>query len=225
MFHAQTAVNFHEFSALPIAPGVVPIEFSPTLAPLSFVALLGDMWRSIYPLEDPPHYQVFQFSVGGRIREYVAHVHLSAPIPVGKRTYSFHGGYGANPERVVQLAAMAGVTGLRHQESMVQENRAYQYYPTIAENPRRIQFPSVNPQDDMAILAMSRYMTAKCLLIPELVRDAIRARRLLGVALPQSPPASPTPLPRPSGVSKSAVPLATPLASSPVRERLLKCRM
>ena len=138
------AVNFHEFSATP--------------APLSFAALLGDMWRSIYPLGDPPHYQVFQFSAGGRIREYVAHVHLSAPIPAGKRTYSFHGGYGTTPEHAVQLAAMARVTGLRHQESMVKENRAYQYYPTIAENPRRIQFPFVNPQDDPAILAMSRYM-------------------------------------------------------------------
>ena len=72
------AVNFHEFSALPLAPGAVPIEFSPTPAPLSFAALLGDMWRSIYPLGDPPHYQVFQFSAGGRIQEYVAHVHLSA---------------------------------------------------------------------------------------------------------------------------------------------------
>ena len=123
-------VNFHEFSALPLAPGVVPIEFSPTPAPLSFATLLGDMWRSIYPLGDPPHYQVFQFSAGGRIREYVAHVHLSAPIPAGKCTYSLHGGYGATPERAVQLAAMAGVTGLRHQESMVQVKMATGTKPT-----------------------------------------------------------------------------------------------
>ena len=86
------ADNFHEFSALPLAPGAIPIEFDPTPAPLSFAALLGDMWRSIYPLGDPPHYQVFQFSAGGRIREYVPHVHLSVLIPVGKCTYSFHGG-------------------------------------------------------------------------------------------------------------------------------------
>src|SRR5215216_6790944 len=208
------AVNFHEFSALPRAPGVVPIAFSPTRAPLSFATLLGDMWCSIYPRGGPPHYQVFQFSAGGRILEYVAHVHLSAPIPVGKCTYSFHGGYGANPERVVQLAAMAGITGLRQQESLVQENRAYRYYPTIVENPKRIKFPSINPQDDLAILAMSRYMTAECLLISELVRDAIRARRSLGATLPQYPPSSPTPPPRPSGVSELVVPLTTPLASS-----------
>ena len=88
---------------------------------------------------------------------------------------------------------MAAITGLHHHESMVQENRAYQYYPTIVEKPRRIQFSSVDPQDDPAILAMSRYMTAECLLISELVRDAIRGRRLLGASLPQSPPASPTP--------------------------------
>ena len=131
------AVNFHEFSALPLAPGVVPTEFSPTPAPLSFAALLGDMWRSIFPFGDPPHYQVFQSPTGGRILEYVAHVHLSAAIPVGKRTYSIHDGYGATPERAVQLAAMVAITCLR-QESMVQENRGYQYYPTIVENPRRI---------------------------------------------------------------------------------------
>jgi len=82
------------------------------------------------------------------------------------RTYSFHGGYDATPERAVQLAAMAGITGVRHQESMVQENRAYEYYPTIVENPKWIKFPSVNRQDDPAILAMYRYMTIECLLIP-----------------------------------------------------------
>ena len=77
---------------------------------------------------------------------------------------------------------MAAITGL--QESMVPEKRAYRYYPTVTENPRRIQFPSVDPQDDPAILAMSRFMTTECLLISELVRDAIQARRILGVALP-----------------------------------------
>ena len=162
-------VSFHEFSALPRALGVVPIVFSPTPAPLSFATLLGDMWCTIYPHGDPRHYQVFPFSARGRILEYVAHDHLSALIPVGKRTYSFHGGYSATPECAVQLAAMAAITDLHRQESMVQENRAYQYYPTIVENPKRIQFPSVNPQDDLGILAMSRYMMAECLLISELV--------------------------------------------------------
>ena len=219
------AVSFHEFNALPKAPGAIPIVFNPTPAPLSFSTLLGDMWRIIYPRGDPPHYQVLQFSAGGRILEYVAHVHLSAPIPIGKHTYSFHGGYGATPEQAVHLAAMAAIISLRRQESMVQENRAYQYYPTIIENPRRIQFSSIKCQDDPSIIVMSRYMTAECLLISELVRDAIQARRLLGAALPQSPPVSPTPPPRPSRVSDSAVPLATPLASSSVHERFLKRRM
>ena len=116
---------------------------------------------------------------------------------------------------------MAAITGLRCQESMLQENRAYQYYPTIIENPKRIQVPSVNPQEDPAIFAMSRFMTAECLLISVLVQDATGARRFLGASLPQSPPASPTPPPRPSGVSESTIPLATPLDSSTVRERLL----
>ena len=120
---------------------------------------------------------------------------------------------------------MAGITALRHQESMVQENGAYQYYPTIVKNPKRIKFPSVNTQEDPAIFAMSRYMTVECLLISELVRHAIRARRLLGATLTQSPPASPTPPPHQSGVSESAVPITTPLAYSSVPERFLECRV
>ena len=120
---------------------------------------------------------------------------------------------------------MAPITDLCHQESLVQENRVYRYYPTIAENSKRIQFLFVDPQDDPAILAMSRYMTAECLLIFELVRDAIRTRRLVGASLPQSPPASPTPPPRPSGVSELAVPLTTPLDSSSAPERFLKRRV
>jgi hypothetical protein len=73
-----------------------------------------------------PRYQVFQVPIGGGILEYVAHVFLIAKIPIGRRTNSFHGGYGATPDHAVQLADMAGVTGLRHQEHTMQENRAYQ---------------------------------------------------------------------------------------------------
>jgi hypothetical protein len=90
--------------------------------------------------------------------------------------------------------------GLRHQELVMQENRAYSYYPTIAENPRRVRFPSTRPNDDVAIPAMSCFMTAEYMLIAELVRDATRARRLLGAAM--APPPLPT-------LSHSSPPVST----------------
>jgi hypothetical protein len=140
---------------------------------------------------------------------------MTTKIPIGRRTYSFHGGYGAIPDHDVQLAAMAGVTGLHHQEHTMQENRVYKYYPTIVENPKRVRLPSARPQDDAAIFSMSRYMTAKYILISELVRDATQARRLLGATLTPSPSVSPsTPPPISPRATLSAAPPTTPLASS-----------
>ena len=112
---------------------------------------------------------------------------------MGNRAYSFRGGYASTPDRAVQLAALASLTVFRHQERAMQENRAFQYYPTIATTPRRIRFPPVRQDDDVAIAFMSRYMIAEYVLIAELVRDANHARRALDIAL-----APPTPPPPPS---------------------------
>jgi hypothetical protein len=75
----------------------------------------------------------------------------------------------------------------------MQENRAFQYYPTMSTTPRRIRFPPVRPDDDVAVAYMSRYMVAEYVLIAELVRDATSARRALGMALaPSTSPPAPS---------------------------------
>jgi hypothetical protein len=167
----------------------VPVDFNSAPAPLSFASLLWDVWRLLYPSGEMPRYQVFQTPIGGVVFEYQASVQLTANFPLGHRAYSFRGGYASTPDRAVQLAALAGLTVLRHQERAMQENRAFQYYPTLATTPRRTRFPPVRQDDDATIVFMSRYMIAEYVLIAELARDATRARRALGIAL--APPASP----------------------------------
>jgi hypothetical protein len=138
-------------------------------------------------------YQVFQIPLAGLVLEYHANVLLSIDVPLGKRTYSLHVGYASTPERAIQLAALAGLTVLRHQESAMQENRAFHYYPTMAVTPRRVWFPPVRSDDDPAVACMSSYMIAEYVLIAELARDATRARRALGMALaPSTSPPAPS---------------------------------
>ena len=60
-----------------------------------------------------PRYQVFQTSLARMVLEYHANVILSVDLPLGKRTYSLHGGYASTPDRAVQLAALAGLTIIR----------------------------------------------------------------------------------------------------------------
>ena len=140
-----------------------------------------------------PRYQVFQTPLAGLVLEYHANVLPSVTLPIGKRTYSLHGGYASTPEHAIQLDALEGLTFLCHQESAMQENRAFHYYPTMAITPRRVRFPPVRSDDDPAMAYMSRYMIAEYVLIAELARDATRARRALGMALaPSTSPPAPS---------------------------------
>jgi hypothetical protein len=165
------------------------LNYDSAPAPLIFASLLRDVWRLLYPSGEMPWYQVFQIPIGGVLLEYQASVQLTVNLPLGNRAYSFRGGYASTPDRAVQIAALAGLTVLRHQERAMQENRAFQYYPTLATTPSRTRFPPVHQDDDAAVAFMSRYMIAEYVLIAELARDATRARRALGIAL--APPASP----------------------------------
>ena len=170
-----------------------PIDHQPAPSPLSFAYLLADVWRCLYPSGEMPRYQVFQTPLGGLVLEYRANVFMAVNLSIGKRTYNFHGGYASTPDRAVQLAALAGLTGLRHQESAMQQNRAFHFYPTLATIPQQVRFPRPLAEADAAVISMSRYMIAEYALIVELVRDARDARRALAAALAQlTPPPAPS---------------------------------
>ena len=94
----------------------VPVDYTSAPASLSFASLLWDVWCVLYPGGEMPQYQVFQTPIGGVVLEYHASVQLTARLPLGNRVYSFRGGYASTADRAVQLAALAGLTVLRHQE-------------------------------------------------------------------------------------------------------------
>ena len=133
-----------------------PIDHQPAPTPLSFAYLLADVWRCLYPSGQRPWYQVFQIPLGGMILEYHAIVFMFVDLPIGRRTYNFHGGYASTPDLAVQLATLAALAGLHHQESAMQENRAFHFYPTLATTPRRVGFSCPLAEDDAAVIGMSR---------------------------------------------------------------------
>ena len=91
-----------------------PLDHQSSPSPTSFAYLLADIWWSLYPSGEVPRYQVLQTPLEGPVLEYHAKVFMAVNLPIGTRTYNFHGGYASTPDRAVQLAAMVGLTGLRH---------------------------------------------------------------------------------------------------------------
>src|SRR3954466_10366857 len=87
---------------------------------------------------------------------------------------------------------MAGLLGLRHQESAMHQNRAFHFYPTLGATPQQVRFPRPLAEADAAVITMSRYMIAQYTLIVDIVHDARGARRALAIALSLSTP-SPAP--------------------------------
>src|SRR4051812_35565989 len=102
-------------------------QLSPT-SPLSFAYLLAEVWHSLHPSEEMPRYQVFRVPLEASVLEYRADFFTEASLPLGKQTYSFRGGHAATTDRAIQLAALAGLTSLRHQGSMMQQNHAFRLY-------------------------------------------------------------------------------------------------
>src|SRR3954463_7453032 len=107
---------------------------------------------------------------------------MSATIPISVRSYNFQGGPTSTPDRAIQLAAVAGLLGLRHQESVMQQNRAFHFYPTLGTTPQQVRFPRPLAEADAAVITMSRYMITQYALLVELIHDARDARRALAAA-------------------------------------------
>src|SRR4051812_14941213 len=108
-----------------------PVGYAGSSSATNFDYLLADVWWTLYPSGELPRYQVSQTPIGGQLLEYRASVYVKATIPNDVCSYNFQGGSGSTPDCAIQLAALAGLLGLRHQESVMQQNRAFHFYPTL----------------------------------------------------------------------------------------------
>ena len=106
-----------------------PVGYTGSSSATNFDYLLADVWWTLYPSGELPWYQVSQTPIGGQLLEYHANVYVAATIPIGVRSYNFQGGPASTPDRAIQLAVLADLLGLCHQESAMQQNRAFHFIP------------------------------------------------------------------------------------------------
>src|ERR1043165_8842951 len=159
-----------------------PVGYAGSSSATNFDYLLADVWWTLYPSGELPRYQVAQTPIGRQLLEYRASVYLTALVPTGVCSYHFQGGPGSTPDRTIQLAALAGLLGLRHQESAMQQNRAFHFYPTFGVTPQQVRFPRPLAEADAAVITMSRYLISQYALLADLVHDARDSRRALAAA-------------------------------------------
>src|ERR1043165_10212766 len=116
-------------------------------------------------------------------------------LPISVRTYNFQGGTTSPPDRAIQLGVLEGLLGILHQESAMQQSRAFHFYPTLGVTPQQVRFPRPLAEADATVITMSRYMIAQYALLVDLVHDARDARRAHAAALSlsTSPPTPATP--------------------------------
>src|ERR1043165_2019920 len=113
-----------------------PVGYAGSSSATNFDYLLADVWWTLYPSGELPRYQFSQTPIRGLLLEYRASVFVTATVPIGVRSYNFQGGPGSTADHAIQLAALAGLLGLRQQESAIQQNRAFHFYPTLGANPQ-----------------------------------------------------------------------------------------
>src|SRR3954465_12829457 len=102
-----------------------PVGYIGSSSSTNFDYLRADVWWTLYPSGELPRYQVSQTPIGGQLLEYRANLYVIATIPIGVCSYNFQGGPGSTPDHAIHLTALAGLLGLRHQESAMQQNRAF----------------------------------------------------------------------------------------------------
>src|SRR4051812_21651716 len=136
------------------------VGYAGSCSATNFDYLLADVWWTLYPSGEIPRYQVSQTPIGGQILEYRANIYVTSNIPIGVRSYNFQGGPASTPDRAIQLATLAGLLGLRHQESAMQQNRTFHFYPTLGATPQQERFPFPLAEADAAVITMSGYMIA-----------------------------------------------------------------
>jgi hypothetical protein len=155
-------------------------------------------------------YQVYREQLVDGVYEYHAEVVLHTSHFLGTYTSSCKGGTTSTLDKDIQFAVFEAITELSYNEIQMQHHPGFFFYPSLFET-GRVRFPTIHPEFDCSASHMSRYMTARYLLIHSLSVELNRTREALATAwsaftpptlyyTPTFPPATiPPPTPSQSG--------------------------
>jgi hypothetical protein len=161
-----------------------------------FVAILSNLTRRAFGIEEPPEYVVYQEHTSDAIHHFWATVHIYGRGTASERPYRFTGRTTSDETQAIQLAAREAVVHLRHRSPRV-NIRPFYYYPSREGYGSPTQVANGDHESDPALVHLVRYLRAQEALFDQVTLDLIATRRTLALLTPvrsEAAPAVDTPI-------------------------------
>ncbi|KAE8776838.1 hypothetical protein D1007_50460 [Hordeum vulgare] len=143
-----------------------------------FVAILANLTRHAFAMEEPPEYVVYQECMSDAICHFWATIHIYSRSVTQERPHRFTGRTTSYEPEAIPLAAREAILQLRHLSPGV-NCRSFYYYPSREGYGRPIQLASGDHEIDPALLHLVRYLRVQEALYAQFALDLLAAREEL----------------------------------------------
>ncbi|KAE8774881.1 hypothetical protein D1007_52691 [Hordeum vulgare] len=143
-----------------------------------FVAILANLTRRAFAMEEPPKYVVYQERTSDAVRHSWATVHIYGRSVTQERPHRFTGRTTSYEPKAIQLAAREELVQLRHLSPRV-NSRSFYYYSSCEGYGRPIQVAIRDHDTDPSLLHVVRYLRAQEALYAQVTLDLLAAREEL----------------------------------------------
>ena len=161
-----------------------------------FVAILANLTRRAFGIDEPPEYVVYQEHTSNSIHHFWATAHIYGRGITSERPYRFTGRTTSDEPQAIQLAAREAIVHLRHLSPRV-NCRSFYYYPSREGYGSPTQVANGDHESDPALVHLVRYLRAQEALFDQVTLDLIETRRKLALLTParsESAPATDAPI-------------------------------
>ncbi|KAE8767211.1 hypothetical protein D1007_61468 [Hordeum vulgare] len=156
----------------------------------SFAAILANLTRRAFAMEEPPEYVVYQEHTSDAIHHLWATIHIYGRSITQERPYRFTRRSTSYEPQAIQLAAREATVQLRHLSPRV-NSRSFYYYPSHEGYGRLLQVANGDHETDLALLHLVNYIRAHEALYEQVTLDLIAARGELARLEPRRREAEP----------------------------------
>ncbi|KAE8793699.1 hypothetical protein D1007_31736 [Hordeum vulgare] len=139
-----------------------------------FVAILANLTRRAFAMEEPLEYVVYQEHTSDAIHHFWATVHIYDRSVTQERPHRFTGRTTSYEPEAIQLAAREAIVQLWHLSPRVNCSSVY-YYPSREGYGRPLQVASGVHETDPALLHLMCYLRAQEALYDQVTLDLLAA--------------------------------------------------
>ncbi|KAE8806737.1 hypothetical protein D1007_17096 [Hordeum vulgare] len=140
-----------------------------------FVAILANLNRRAFAMEEPLEYVVYQEHTSGAIRNFWATVHIYGRSITQECPHRLTGRTTSYEPQAIQLVDREAIVQFRHLSPRV-NYRSFYYYPSLEGYGMPLQVASGDHETDPALLHLVRYLRAQEALYDQVTLDLIAAR-------------------------------------------------